>query len=474
LLCNALSSLANRVLPKCDRKYGQPQQRPKPEALTFPLPLLMRKWHCLAYRRNMGHNAALREHLRELELTQSELAFRMNTAIEKLTGRYGTVSERTIYDMLTGKTRWPQTRQRVALEAVFGCTVEELGFRPPGLSHRPTPRPEQPVKRRFFLTAAAGTVSSATMPFLAAPPAVGTTDVIRLRTVLDNLVGIDDQRGGHNALEKAALAGASRALDLQQRPASERTRERLYSLAADFTTTAAFSCIDSFALERAQLHLDQASTLAGLSQDPIAQLHVWNSISFLALYRGRPHEAVAATRAAQSTTSIRQDPFLSSLAQARAATGLAETGDRQAALRSVGRAVDTLGRTSDKPRPSWTAFYGLGEIECISTLVYHQLDSPENAEAAAHRALSATPPSFRRNQAQISMYLAKAQLGQGDAELACSSAHRAIDLMDGNPVPGRMRTLLGDFHRALIAAAPNSSVSNEWTERARQEWSRQV
>ena len=421
----------------------------------------------------MGVNGALKARTEELGLTQFELAHRLNAAIEELTGRYGTLSERTIYDMLSGRTRWPQEKQRRDLEAVFGCTAEELGFRPNGKPH-PTPEPEKPVRRRNFLTSTAITAATSAMPTLAAAPAVGASDVARMNRHVDQLVSIDNKRGGNGALETAALGAVSEVQKLLQRSCSEKTRQSLYSLAAEFTSTAAFACIDSFALSRAHHHLNSSAMLAGLAQDSVAELRVWNLRSILATYQGNPHDSVAASQAGQRLTAARRDPFLDSLIKVCAASGYAKLNDRQSALSQLDKATDLLTKVRDESRPSWTDFFGLGQIEVVATKAYIHFNQPEDAEAAAFRALSATPPVFRRNQAQISMYLATAQLNQGDVKEACSSAHRAIDLMEGDPLPGRMRTSLGDFHRSLVSSPFEDSATAQWVQRAKSEWNREV
>lgn len=420
----------------------------------------------------MADNTAFREHVKELKLTQTELAHRLNSAIEDLTGRYGTISERTIYEMLSGRSRWPHKKHRLALEAVFGCTAEELGFRHPSDKPCPTPDPEEPVRRRTFLTSATITAATSVVPVLSAIPSVGTSDVLRLRTGLEDLTDIDAQRGGHNALEQAALVGAERVLQLQKGHASERVHKLLYAVAADYTAMAAFSCIDARSLDRATLHLNRAAALAGLSQDSVTQLRVWNLTAMLASQRNQPSETIAAAHAAGATRAARRDSVFASLAHARAALGYSASHDRQAALRSLGYARETLSRATDQERPRWIAFYGPAEVGTITAIVHQQLEEPEYAEAAWHQALATIPPHFRRNQAQATAGLAVAQLSQGDAEQACASAHRAIDLMAGNPVPGRMRTVLGDFHRTLINYSPHAKSTHEWTDRVRQEWSR--
>ncbi|MBX7554954.1 hypothetical protein ABZX95_41415 [Streptomyces sp. NPDC004232] len=48
---------------------------------------------------------------------------------------------------------------------------------------------------------------------------------------------------------------------------------------------------------------------------------------------------------------------------------------------------------------------------------------------------------------------------------------RVLQIMDGDPLPGRVRQLLGDFQRDLIARAPSAHVAHAWTDRYRSEWS---
>ncbi|MEU5426871.1 hypothetical protein AB0H73_14875 [Streptomyces olivoreticuli] len=329
--------------------------------------------------------------------------------------------------------------------------------------------------RRNFLTATTGTTAAAAVPLFAPRPhIVGTTDVIRLRTGLDALMTLDDRRGGHEALERAALNGARQALDMQEQAASQRVRQRLFSIAADYTATAAWSAIDARFAGRSQQHLDRALYLAGMAKDPVAELRVWNSYAMLA-HQNREHaKAVDAAQAAQACGITRRDPLFGSLAHARTAIGHATRGERQQALRSLGYANDALRKAErDIPRPSWVAFYGPAELSAITAIVRDRIGDPAAAEAASHRALASIPAQFHRNRALATTRLALAQLHQGDIEQACATASSAFDHMAGYPIPGRLRSLLGDFYRDLITLAPGAGIAREWGDRFRAEWSRQ-
>ncbi|MBL1119209.1 helix-turn-helix transcriptional regulator [Streptomyces sp. 110] len=418
----------------------------------------------------MEGNGNLISALRESGLTQTALADAVNTHLYR-DGHEGTVSDRTVRNWLTGKTRWPHPRQRAALEAVFGCSAEELGFVPPA-QRCPATEPEDPVRRRNFLMATTGTTAAVAVPLIA-QHSVGTSDVIRLRSGLDALVALDAARGGHDELERRALTGAAGALEKQKLGASQRIRQRLFSVAAEYTSMAAWSAIDARRTDRARGLLDRALYLAGVAKDSTAEMEVWNLYAMLARQSREHTEAVDAAQAAQHTAIARRDPLFASLAHVRAALGYSNLGDRQAALRSLGYAHETLAKASfDEPRPSWVAFYGRAELSALSAIVRNRIGEPAAAEADGHRALATIPEGFRRNRAMTTAHLALTQLHQRDIDQACATASTAFDLVAGHPMPGRMRSLLGDYHRDLITLAPDASVAREWADRYRTEWSR--
>jgi len=328
------------------------------------------------------------------------------------------------------------------------------------------------VRRRNFLTATTGTTAAVAVP-LVAQHSVGSSDVIRLRSGLDSLVALDAKRGGHDELERTALAGAAETLEKQKLGASQRIRQRLFSVAADYMSMAAWSAIDAKQTDRARGLLNRALYLAGMAKDPIAELKAWNMYSILAHHRGAYTEAVDSAYAAQATAIARRDPFYGSLAHARAALAHSNLGDRQAALRSLGCAHEALGKASlDDPRPIWTAFYGPGELLALTAIVRDEIGESAEAEAASHQALAGIPEAFRRNRALATARLALTQLHQRDIDQACATATTVFTMMAGHPIPGRMRSLLGDYHRDLITLAPDASVAREWADRYRTEWSR--
>ncbi|MET7728116.1 helix-turn-helix transcriptional regulator [Streptomyces mirabilis] len=416
----------------------------------------------------MGENLALKNRMAELGLKQEELARQLNDALWDITGRPGDISARTVRNLLSGASRRPIGRTCAALSRVFGCAVEDLGFSAPSSMHHP---PEDPVRRRNFLASTTGTAAAA-IPLVKQRRSVGMSDVSRVAAGMNALVEADDRQGGNTTLEAAALEGRSRVLELQQRNASERVRRALYALAAEFTTIAAWSCIDLRDLDKAQRYLYESTTFAGLSQDAPTEMRVWVNMAMLAYQRRNWPEQLAAAQAAQASVAARRDPFFGSMGRVRVALAHANLGDVTAAKRSLGTAQEGLGRAAEEERPRWTAFYGKAELNHLAAIIQNRNGQFGDAEAMAHRALSKIPPAFSRNRALATCQLALAQLHQGEPEQATQTAASVFSVMDGAPLPGRLRTLIGDFHRDLFVLAPSTAYARDWADRMRDDWSR--
>ncbi|MBK3583194.1 hypothetical protein JHN49_05480 [Streptomyces sp. MBT57] len=294
--------------------------------------------------------------------------------------------------------------------------------------------------------------------------------MIRLRQGIERLVALDDERGGQG-LESVAVAGAAEALGLQGQSATQRVRQRLFALATDYTAQAAWSRIDAGQLDGVEAHLERALTLAGLAQDSERAMQVWNLRAMLARQRQNYAEAVASAQAAQVTAVARRSPLHASLAHARTAVCLAHSGQARPALRHLARAEDALAKADlEQPRASWLVFYGPAELHSLTAIVHDEIGHPAEAEAASHQALAALAPSYRRNRAHTTARLALAQLHQGEIEQACETSGQVFTIMAGTSLPGRMRQLIGDFQRDLIARAP-AAVAHEWIDQYRTEWS---
>ncbi|MFD7405968.1 Tat pathway signal protein [Streptomyces sp. NPDC059866] len=417
----------------------------------------------------MVDNVLLAARMESAGLKQHELAEALNQRIASFTGTHGTLQDRHIRNWLTGKTRWPQARQRRALEEEFGCPVEELGFiRPKRRTTAPPAPSEDPVRRRTFASTAAGLVAAAALPAASASAyrRIGMSDADRLETAFTELVAADNAHGGTISLETRALAFAHHAMELQSvAAASQRVRARLYYLAAAFTGTALWAAIDDYAPDRAARHLDRAMTLAGLSGHADIMLRLWGHAAILTHQQQRNHDALAAVQAGRASAACRRDPLYRSLAAARLAGIQAIVGERSSALRSVEHARSAFDAADpDERRPAWTGFFDAAELTGLAALTYSRLGMHDEAEACLHRTLSRLRPDFTRNAVYYRTHLALAQLRQDDVEQAYTTALSVLPAKASGSLTGRTARLLDGFTRELQAAAPATRWTADWTE----------
>lgn len=414
----------------------------------------------------MEGNQSLKARMTESGFTQAELAEAVNADL-RAAGYEGTVSDRTVRNWLTGKTRWPHSRQRAALEAVFNCPVTELGFAHRGDSSCTAP-PEEPVHRRRFVSASAGAAVAATSGAAhGAQPRVGSSDVQRLLSKFALVIASDHRHGGKLTIETQASALAGEAIALQSRgTASQRVRAALYGCAASFTSSAMWAAIDGRRFDAAQRHFHRASSLATMSGDPTIQFRIWSHAGSLYRHMARPSDALAANDVARRLPITRRDPLFASLGHARHAAIHGLTGDARAVRQAIGHAQDALQQADPTElRPLWmNAFYDQAELENLALAACLSLGDYEGAEAHAHRSLTLLRPEMRRTRAITSARLAHSQLGQGDLDPAVSTAMSIpVDPIGQHP---RVTGMLHDFGNTLRIAAPSSPHTRRWEQYA--------
>ncbi|OLE23715.1 MAG: Tat pathway signal sequence domain protein [Catenulispora sp. 13_1_20CM_3_70_7] len=416
----------------------------------------------------MGDNVALRKHVDELGVTQPELARLVNAQIEVLTGRFGTVSERTIHNWFKGATKWPPAKIRIALGEVFGCSIRDLGFTPPSASCADSP--EDAMKRREFIAAVGGATVGATTPAKSAPSRIGSSDIERLYAEFAKVVASDHRLGGRSSIETQALGMADSALTLQEAGSvSQRVRGGLYACAAAFTSSAMWAAIDGRRFDAAQSHHARASSLAAMSGDATISFRIWSHAGSMYRHMKRPADALAANDVARRLSITGRDPLFASLGHARHAAILGLTGDTGAVRQAIDRAQDALSRADiDINRPVWiTAQYDQAELESLSLAAYLSLGDFERAESCAHRSLALLRPHMMRSRAITISRLAHAQLGQGDVEQAVKTAMLVPADQASHP---RIRVMLSQFGQRLVVLADDSEQTRSWNQYVRDTW----
>jgi tetratricopeptide (TPR) repeat protein len=421
----------------------------------------------------MAHtrNAPLAARIAELGLTEKELSYLLNDAIELATGKRGKATDRYVRLLLDGTIRWPWPVNRDALEQVLGQSILELGFVPRGQSSviaagrctRPggdgadsaagESTQEATMERREVLGIAAGATVSIVVPTLPEQGRVGLTDVERLRAPLAELVDIDQRLGGV-AMAPVCVRQAERVLDTIRRfDTSDRVERALYGLAGEYLAAAGWACVDALELDEAAGHLDRALHAANTAQDAMLQAKVTNIVVMRCREAGEYAYAHVMSKSGTVSTAARVNPRVSALFHARVAHGYAYRGELGMAQRALGRAQDALARvTPDTPTPPWLRFFNQAELAALSALTYQALGQYRQAAQQGELATSQVLPGYVRNRTLYTLGLADSLLSNREVEQAAARATAALglasQLRDGlyrGRVARRLRQLRGRF-----------------------------
>jgi tetratricopeptide (TPR) repeat protein len=435
----------------------------------------------------MAHtrNAPLAARIAELGLTEKELSYLLNDAIEQETGERGKATDRYVRLLLDGTIRWPWPVNRRALEQVLGRSILELGFVPRGRSSVIAPRrctgpagdeagaaagvtrQEATMERREVLGIAAGATISIAVPSLPAKGRIGLTDVQRLGAPLAELVDIDQRLGGV-AMAPVCLRQAERVLDTIRRfDTSDRVERALYGLAGEYLAAAGWACVDALELDAAAGHLDRALRAANTAQDAMLQAKVTNIEVMRCREAGEYAYAHVMSKSGTVSTAARVNPRVSALFHARVAHGHAYRGELGMAQRALGRAQDALARVSAAtPTPPWLRFFNQAELAALAALTYQALGRYQQAAQQGELAASQVLPGYLRNQTLYTLGLADSLLSKREVEQAAARASTALglagELRDGlhrGRVARRLRQLRGRF-----AQWPDVPEARGWIE----------
>ncbi|WP_326797150.1 XRE family transcriptional regulator [Streptomyces sp. NBC_01808] len=419
-------------------------------------------------------NEALKAWMDEHGHSANSLAEAVNLATERITGRTGGLDGSSIRAWKAGRVRWPKAAARLGLEAVSGLPATALGFVPrrrTPLTSAP-PQEEPDMKRRSVVGGMAATAAlAAAVPGSAAPRRIGMGDVDRLQRRFAEIIASDHRHGGQRGIEERAAALADEALTLQNSAsATQRVRSHLYACAAGFRSSAMWAAIDGRRYREATTHMREAQSLAEMSGDQAIKFRIWSHAGTMYRHTGRPADAIAANDVARNLHITRRDPLFASLGLARQGAILGVAQSRSAARRSLGQAQEAMERSSPGvPRPVWlVAFYDQAELDSLALSAHLSLGQYQTAEYHAHRCLSALRPHMRRSLAITTTRLAHAQLAQGDADSATSTA-MSVPAEAAAQHP-RVSRMLQEFGAALRARAPKSIAAQTWTEHTRETW----
>lgn len=419
-------------------------------------------------------NTMLAARVRQLGFSQAELAEKVNSACERLTGERGCATDRYVRQLLDGTVLWPHDAYRASLEAVLGSSALDLGFIPrsskPPNARKRRPRnqerqsqKEAPVIRRDFLRLSSGTVLSVTLPDLTVIPRISTTEIDALRTNLAELHSLDDRHGGGLVANLAVQQADRIHAALRSSTVTERIERSLYSIAGGYMSAAGWFALDAGHHDLARTYLDRAMRAALVARDPLLQAQTWNNMNLQEYRLGNKSEAFAIARTAVSSPAMRRDPTVAALLHARVALGHAEAGEKGMAARSFGRAAEALAKADGRVPPIWMTFFTPAELKGLSAIGELHLGRYASAAVRTETALNLIPESHTRNRLHYMIRLADAHLRARSVDAACTTGHLALDL--AGAVQSAHSTAMLSALRARMAPWRKTVSAQEWMDR---------
>lgn len=414
-------------------------------------------------------NLTLRRLMGEYGFTREGLAEAVNDATLRLTDVPGKCTARLVGLWLRGDVTWPREHSRVPLEAVFGCSAIDLGFRPPLSSaaratvRRSVRRPygEPPVQRRKFVL---GFGSLLALPPLPESGRLGMSDVTRIRQAEVRLGRLDHQQGGGQLAAIASRYIEHAESAVRDCTCASRVRNELNRALGEMHARAGWLAYDARQGKQARYHFDSGLRYALLARDPMLQARIWANISRQAADSGHGGEAVAIARAALDATRNHRNPRLSAVLHARVALGHSVEGDGGRAGQSLHRAEQQLDHASNDD-PAWLRFCGPDELAGLAALCYYNLGDYKAAAHHDRNSLTLTDhDEFKRNDFAGHVNLARSLLAAGEVDGALASGNNALHLLPDVRSP-RWTAHLSAFQNTAARVAPRET--REFTERYR-------
>lgn len=265
--------------------------------------------------------------------------------------------------------------------------------------------------------------------------AVGKTEVRAVREMTEFFARRDQRHGGvdgRTALCQYILDDVARYVGGSF--GSEKTRQALYTAAAEAVYVAGWMSFDASQHELGRRYFSLSLKLAAEAADTALAGHVLRAMAHQAIDLGHAREALdlaeASVERGRYTRAVSRERALIGIVRARA---LAMNGQRRKATAAIGQAETDLSRAApgdDEPQRVWffqeaslahqTAhtLWALGDLDGA---LRHFRDSVRYRQA----------DSFSRTHAVTLGYMGAVQVAQGSLEAACQTWSRALDAMDG-------------------------------------------
>jgi hypothetical protein len=302
------------------------------------------------------------------------------------------------------------------------------------------------------------------------PRRAGQADVLRLADATRALRA-QDYRAGGGVCYQAVCGRLAWGRELLAAPASERVRDGLVAVVADLHNLAGWTGFDAGRPVEATAHYRAALELVGGRgcHDLVANLRY--RMGRIHLHGHAPTEALAEFVRSHEAAVRAGSGRAAAIASVNRAWAHAMRGDRDEAVRLLGRGQDELAGARDDGVPSWEAFFGATDLAAMIGTVYTELAArgrracTRQAIPALTTATRAYDDRMRRSRAFCLTMLALGHVLDGNLDHGARTAARAVHQARGLAsarVTDRMRPLL-----AHAARHPGHPGLTEVAERVR-------
>jgi hypothetical protein len=289
------------------------------------------------------------------------------------------------------------------------------------------------VERRVFVAVSGASLTAVALQWLFKPDRVAAAlrgdrvtgaVVDDLAQVAGGLRRADDKLGGGRLLPMVRENLRLVVQLLQNSSYTDAVGRRLYGLAAELGRLAGWVAYDGGDAALAQRYWMAALRNAHVSGDRGIGANILACMSIAAARSPRPRDAVDLSRSSLQFES-ELTPAVAGRLHAQLAENAAAVGDTYTSKQSLDSAATLLRRSTPEEEPDWIYWFTHTDIECHAGRAGLLLGRFTEAEAHLRSTVALTRSEYPRDRALAMCELAKARLGAGSLDHACSTASDA-------------------------------------------------
>jgi tetratricopeptide (TPR) repeat protein len=321
------------------------------------------------------------------------------------------------------------------------------------------------VERRGFVAVSGASLTAVALQWLFKPDRVAAAlrgdrvtgaVVDDLAQVAGGLCRADDKLGGGRLLPTVRENLRLVVQLLKNSSYTDTVGKQLYGLAAELGRLAGWVAYDGGDAALAQRYWMAALRNAHVSGDRGIGANILACMSVAASNSSKPRDAVDLVRSAlQHEPEL--TPAVAGMLHARLAKNAAAAGDVYTSKQSLDSAATLLRRSTPEEEPDWIYWFNHTQIEYYAGSAGLLLGRFTEAEAHLRSNVALIGPNYPRDRAFAMCKLAKARLGAGSLDQACSTASEAaVAIRRLNSK--RVQNQLAEFRQAAAPYANTKAV----------------